>query len=89
MNVDATPGKFRSQSIREDLHVAGENNEIGVSIHHNFRSKGYGRKSVKRLMAMHVRRKWFANIAPDNHASQSMFALLGFRQLQQVWVKDE
>ncbi len=30
MNVDAAPGEFRSQPLREDLHVAGENNQVGV-----------------------------------------------------------
>lgn len=64
------------------------NNEIGVHIHHNFQAQGYGRRAVKKLMAMHGPRKWLANIAPLNDRSQMMFSRLGFRQLQQVWVKD-
>lgn len=63
-------------------------NEIGVHIHHNFQHRGFGSRTVKKLMLMHGPRKWKANISPENHSSQCMFATLGFRQLQQVWVKD-
>lgn len=56
--------------------------EIGVFVWSTERGKGYGRKAVEDLMRLHPRRRYLANIAPDNRESLYFFGQFGFRTIQ-------
>lgn len=57
-------------------------NEIGVFVWSTERGKGYGRSAVLELMRLHPRKRFLANIAPDNRESQQFFMGLGFKLCQ-------
>ena len=56
--------------------------EIGVYVAPDARGQGVGKRAVKELMRLHPRKRYYANINPDNNDSQRFFAALGGRLLQ-------
>ncbi len=56
--------------------------EIGVHLFRGFQKKGLGLQAVTEIMRLHPRRRFLANINPDNAPSLRMFEKLGFRQIQ-------
>ena len=56
--------------------------EIGVFIFRRYRGNGYGPSAVRKLMEMHPRDRYLANINPQNERSISMFSGMGFRHIQ-------
>lgn len=63
-------------------------NEIGIDIFKEFQGKGYGTQAVKLLMEMHGERRYIANTAPTNEASQALFKSLGFKLCQFTFAKE-
>lgn len=72
-------------------------NEIGVGLLRRYRGKGYGAAAVKKLIETtnpmpeiksHTRNGFIANINPDNAKSIEMFKRLGFRHIQNTYIKD-
>ena len=60
-------------------------NEIGVALFKQYQGKGHGRQAVKAIMDMHGRRRYLANINPQNERSRFMFQGLGFKLIQQTY----
>jgi RimJ/RimL family protein N-acetyltransferase len=60
-------------------------NEIGIDIFRVHQGKGYGAQAVKLLMEMHGPRRYVANTAPGNEASQALFKSLGFKLCQYTY----
>ena len=63
-------------------------NEIGIDILKAFQGKGYGSLAVNLLMQEHGPRRYLANCAPGNEASQALFESLGFELAQYTYVKE-
>ncbi len=63
-------------------------NEIGIDIFKRHRGKGYGKQAVKMLMEMHGDRRYIANTAPGNEASQALFKSLGFKLCQYTYASE-
>lgn len=61
--------------------------EIGVSIFNLFRNKGYGRRAIETMMALHPG-KFLANVAPGNQKSIDLFAKLGFNHIQNTYAHE-
>lgn len=59
--------------------------EIGIAIFKEHRRRGYARAAVKALMQNHPGR-FLANINPQNHRSQTLFATMGFSQAQMTFI---
>ena len=59
--------------------------EIGIFIFREHRRRGYGREAVQRLMRLHPKEHYLANINPQNTGSQSMFKALGARLIQHTY----
>ena len=62
-----------------------QNDEIGVSIFEKHAGNGYAKAAIRRLMETYPRRRYFANINPDNAKSIRMFETLGFRHIQNTY----
>lgn len=60
-------------------------NEIGVFLFKEHQGKGYGRAAIKAIMEKHGRRRYLANVSPDNDRSRFMFQGLGFKLCQQTY----
>jgi len=59
--------------------------EIGCHIFERFRRAGYGFGAIEQIMRQHPRRRFLANINPQNEASQKVFRAHGFRLIQQTY----
>lgn len=59
--------------------------EIGISLFREHQGKGFGPRAVRALMKRHPRKRYLANVAPDNSASIHMFDKLGFHLLQNTY----
>ena len=59
--------------------------EIGVFIFRNCRGRGYGKQAVRLLMEQHPRKRYLANINPDNGPSIAMFKGMGFAHIQNIF----
>jgi RimJ/RimL family protein N-acetyltransferase len=60
-------------------------NEIGVQIFKRHQGKGYGKAAVQELMKRHGKRRYLANINPQNERSAKMFKDLGFGLIQHTY----
>ena len=63
-------------------------NEIGIFIFRQHQGVGFGLLAVPLLMEMHGKRRYVANISPQNDASLRMFDMLGFRTIQHTLALD-
>lgn len=60
--------------------------EIGIFLFKAFHGRGLGPDAVKELMKRTPRKRYLANINPDNNRSAEMFERLGFEPLQLTYV---
>ena len=60
-------------------------NEIGVQVFKRHQGKGYGKAAVQELMKRHGKRRYLANINPQNERSAKMFKDLGFNLIQHTY----
>jgi RimJ/RimL family protein N-acetyltransferase len=60
-------------------------NEIGVFLFREHQGKGHGRDAIKAIMEKHGRRRYLANVSPQNDRSRFLFAGLGFKCVQQTY----
>lgn len=60
-------------------------NEIGIFVFHNYQGLGSGTYAVKMLMDRHPRRRYLANINPENSVSIKFFRDLGFTHCQSTY----
>ncbi|KKN77981.1 hypothetical protein LCGC14_0355460 [marine sediment metagenome] len=63
--------------------------EIGVFIFKAYQGNNYGSRAVLKLMEAHPRDRYLANINPANERSVNMFEGLGFRHIQNTYVKEQ
>jgi RimJ/RimL family protein N-acetyltransferase len=59
--------------------------EIGIFLFDEHQKKGYGPKAIKMLMDLQPRKKYLANISPENKSSKEMFKRMGFTHLQSTY----
>ena len=66
--------------------------EVGVFVFKKYQRKGYASWAIKKLMKLHPREQYFANINPLNAPSIVLFERLGFaatasdgKSLKMVW----
>lgn len=60
-------------------------NEIGIHLFKQYRGMGYGRRAIAKLMSMHGKRRYLANINPKNDPSRALFVSLGFKAIQHTY----
>lgn len=60
--------------------------EIGISVLREQQHKGYGTWAVRELMSLYPG-KFYANVAPENFDSQDFFNKLGFKVIQETYLK--
>ncbi len=72
---------------RGSVYLTGKD-EVGIFLWPGNEGKGYGKAALERLMALHPRRTYYANIAPSNDRSLAFFAKMGFRGLQYTFRLD-
>ncbi len=67
-----------------------DKNEIGIFIFEHWKGRGYGIQAVQQLMAENELPddRFLANIAPGNEPSVKLFDRLGFRKIQETYVKE-
>jgi RimJ/RimL family protein N-acetyltransferase len=65
------------------------NDEIGIFISRANQGNGYGRLAVHRLMEIHSRKRYYANINPANVRSIKFFQSLGFGSPIQITLMKE
>lgn len=63
-----------------------DNMEIGIHIFKAHQGMGYGPRAIRAMMEESGTGQYFANIAPSNEASQSMFKALGFSKIQETYI---
>lgn len=66
------------------IYLTGRS-EIGIGLRAAFRGKGYGTEAIRRLMALHARGEYFANVAPSNERSMRFFERMGFHHIQNTY----
>ena len=59
--------------------------EIGIFIFKQEQGNGFGPQAVKALIDKHGKRRYLANINPDNAKSSKLFVQLGFRPIQHTY----
>lgn len=59
--------------------------EIGIHLQKSSHGKGYGRRVVAELMKLHPRKRFIANISPNNGVSIAFFENLGFKHIQNTY----
>lgn len=62
--------------------------EIGISLFKEFQGRGYAQRAIEALMKAHPRERYFANIAPDNDSSLSLFKKLGFAHISETYARN-
>ncbi|KKN52512.1 hypothetical protein LCGC14_0612010 [marine sediment metagenome] len=62
--------------------------EIGVSIFKDHERCGYATTAIRMLMGLHPRKRFLANINPENEGSIAMFEKLGFSHIQNTYALD-
>lgn len=60
-------------------------NEIGIFIFKKHRGRGFGKKAIGLLMGLYPRKRYIANINPQNEISLKLFEGLGFRHVQNTY----
>lgn len=80
--------------IKAGKHLVGsvyitKNNEIGIAVDRRYARHGFASTAVFLMYINHKKSPVYANIAPGNYASKALFHRMGFRPLQEVWVKTE
>ena len=76
--------------IKVDTRIVGSvylsrQNEIGVFLFNGEKGNGYGPQAIKAVMEKHGKRRYLANINPDNARSIAAFEKLGFKPIQQTF----
>ncbi len=62
-----------------------KNDEIGIFLIKDFFGKNVGAEAMKQLMKLHVRKRYLANVAPENIVSQKFFQKNKFTGLQYTY----
>lgn len=65
-----------------------ERSEIGIFIFKSFAKLGYGTQAIELLRARHDG-PLYANIAPENFASQAFFQRNGFKKIQETYLLED
>jgi RimJ/RimL family protein N-acetyltransferase len=60
-------------------------NEIGIFIFEKHRGAKLGRQAVQKLMQLHGKRRYLANMNPRNDRSRLLFTGLGFKPVQHTY----
>lgn len=63
--------------------------EIGVSIFERFQGRGFGSSAVLMLMGMHGKRRYLANVNPENEKSAAMWRKLGLTHVQDTYALED
>lgn len=61
------------------------NDEIGIHLGKDFQHLGIGTEAIRLLMWKHPRKRYLANIAPNNWDSRFFFSNLGFKYIQATY----
>lgn len=59
--------------------------EIGIFVLTGLRGLGLGSEVLKRLMRLHPRKRYLANVSPKNEASANFFTGRGFKLIQNTF----
>lgn len=59
--------------------------EIGIGLLRQWRGQGFGPAAIRALMHKHPRRRFLANVNPDNKEWLDMFRQLDFRLIQHTY----
>lgn len=62
-----------------------ERDEIGLRLYRIHQGRGIGTWAVQELMHRHGKRRYLANINPENRPSARMFQRLGFEHIQNTY----
>jgi RimJ/RimL family protein N-acetyltransferase len=62
--------------------------EIGVFIFKEHQGKNYATWAIETLMMGHGKRRYLANISPQNGTSMKLFRNLGFRHVQNTYERE-
>ena len=62
-----------------------KDNEIGVFLFKKYQGKGFGQDAIWMLMEKHPRKRYLANINPENEGSIGTFEGLGFHHIQNTY----
>ena len=65
-----------------------QQDEIGVFLFKKHQGNGYAKMAIKMLTEEHPRKRYLANINPENKESISMFERLGFIHIQNTYALD-
>ena len=83
--IITTPGLYQTCRKIGAIYLTHKD-EIGIAIFQEFRNKGYGKESVKKLKKIFPV-KMYANINPDNYPSKLFFVDgLGAKLIQNTYV---
>jgi len=66
-----------------------KNNEIGIFLKKIHHGKGIGAKALKQLITKHPRKRYLANINPDNILSKEFFKNNKFKLIQHTYELEE
>ena len=64
-----------------------KNDEIGISLMENVQGKNLGSKVLELIIKRNPRKRYLANINPNNHYSRKFFEKNGFELIQHTFEK--
>lgn len=62
--------------------------EIGVVLFPEFRGMGFGEQAITEIMREHKRKRYLANINPENARSVRLFSKFGFKLIANLYARD-
>jgi RimJ/RimL family protein N-acetyltransferase len=65
-----------------------QQDEIGIFLFEKHQGNGHAGKAISMLMKLHPRKRYLANINPNNEGSIRMFKRLGFAHIQNTYLFD-
>jgi len=60
-------------------------NEIGIFIFQVYQGKGFAEEAIRKLMMIHGKRRYLANVNPENKESIRLFAKFKAKHIQNTY----
>lgn len=76
---------IKSENYRAGSIYLTKNNEIGIFMKKNMRDKNIGKTALEILMKKNPKKRYLANVSPDNAKSQKFFLGRGFKLIQYTY----
>lgn len=79
--VDMFDGRTTEPAIIGNIYLT-KHNEIGIFIRRKYQKEGYGKEALIKMLELHPREYYLANVNPNNEPSRKFFEKMGGKLIQ-------